>query len=141
MNSISSPTDKIITEILNLFRSRGEHSPNTDSFVILNLIFDTSLTSLYWYSNRDSIYLSCYGFPQKNLSFLKLLLKLEILDFTFSSSSLLLFKPNNSDLFNLEIIPTPEPTLSDIQQSSSTNTQHLSSNLYTRHLPTPRQSL
>ena len=45
--------------------------------------------------------------------------------------------PNNSDLISLEIIPTPEQTLSDTQPSSSTNTQTFSSNLKTRHSPTP----
>ena len=45
--------------------------------------------------------------------------------------------PNNSDLIKLEIVHTPEPTLSDIEPSSSTNTQHLSSNPKTRHSPTP----
>ena len=45
--------------------------------------------------------------------------------------------PNNSDLINLEVIHTPEPTLSDIEPSSSTSTQHLSSNPKTRHSPTP----
>ena len=45
--------------------------------------------------------------------------------------------PNNSDLTVLGIIHTPEPTLSDIQPSSSTKTQHLSSNPKTRHSPTP----
>ena len=45
--------------------------------------------------------------------------------------------PNNSNLNNLEIIPTPERTLSDFQPYSSTNTQPLSSDLKTRHSPTP----
>ena len=45
--------------------------------------------------------------------------------------------PNNSDLFNIEIITTSDPTPSDFQPSSSTNTQFLSSNLKTRHSPTP----
>ena len=45
--------------------------------------------------------------------------------------------PNNSDINNLEVIPTPEPTLSETQPSSSTNTQSLSSNPKTRHPPTP----
>ena len=40
-NSFSCPADKFNTEILNLFRSHVEHSPDTDPFVILNHIFDT----------------------------------------------------------------------------------------------------
>ena len=46
--------------------------------------------------------------------------------------------PNNSNLNIREIFPTSEPTLSDTQPSSSTKTQPLSSNLKTRHSPTPQ---
>ena len=45
--------------------------------------------------------------------------------------------PHNNDLINLEIIATPEPTLPETQHSSSTNTQPISSDLETRHSPTP----
>ena len=40
INSFSCPSDKLITEILNLLRPHVEHSPKTDPFVILNHIFD-----------------------------------------------------------------------------------------------------
>ena len=43
----------------------------------------------------------------------------------------------NSNLFILEIFLTPEPTLPDIQISSTTNTQNISSTLKTRHSPSP----
>ena len=51
------------------------------------------------------------------------------------SGSLLL--PYTSDPFNLEIIPTPDSTLLDIQHSSSTHTQSISSTPKTGHSPTP----
>ena len=41
INSFSCPTDKLITEILKLFRPHGEHSHNTDPFVILNHVFES----------------------------------------------------------------------------------------------------
>ena len=56
----------------------------------------------------------------------------------FSPKSGTLELPKNSELINLEIIPTPEPTLPVTQPSSSTNTQPLSSissTLKTRHSP------
>ena len=44
INSFSCPTDKFVSEILTLFRPHVEIAPNTDSFVILNHIFDTFRT-------------------------------------------------------------------------------------------------
>ena len=44
INSFSCPTDKFVTEILNLLRPHIEPFPNTDPFVILNHIFDTYVT-------------------------------------------------------------------------------------------------
>ena len=44
LNSFSCPTDKIVTEILNLLRPNIEFSPNTDPFVMLNHVFDTDRT-------------------------------------------------------------------------------------------------
>ena len=41
INSFSCPTDKFVTEILNLFRPHVAPSPNIDPFVILNYVFDT----------------------------------------------------------------------------------------------------
>ena len=45
--------------------------------------------------------------------------------------------PNNSDLINLQIIPTPSKTLPDTQPCSSTNSQPVLSILTTRHSPIP----
>ena len=41
INSFSCPTDKFVSEILNLLRPHVEVAPNTDTFVILNHSFDT----------------------------------------------------------------------------------------------------
>ena len=67
----------------------------------------------------------------------KLFSSIAFLSPPLSLSSGTLELPSNSDLINLEIIPTPEPTLPTIQPSSSTDTQPSSSNLKTGHSHTP----
>ena len=55
INSFPCPTDKFITEILNLLRPHVEHSPNTDPFVIPNHMFDTyqDLQNLFQLHSTD----------------------------------------------------------------------------------------
>ena len=98
INSISCPTDKFITEILNLLRPHVEHSPNTDPFVIFYHIFGTyqNLQNLLQYHSTDiqTLTLSTIhvnDFRKKSVV-LEISTRIQLLELSSSSSSLVLFK-------------------------------------------------